>query len=54
MTGAIASGLLTLSIVIPDGSRKRADPGPGYPGIASIWCCCWTTAQGYMGPGSRA
>jgi hypothetical protein len=24
---------MNLSLVIPDGSRKRSDPGPMYPGV---------------------
>jgi hypothetical protein len=36
------------SVVIPDGSRKGADPGPKYPGIRR------KGAAGSLDPGSRA
>jgi hypothetical protein len=49
MTGSAGVILIpSLSTVIPDGSRERADPGPKYPSIGK------KARQGYLGPGSRA
>src|SRR5262245_23851741 len=36
-------------VVIPDGERQRADPGPMYPCVRDQ-----SQALGYLGPGSRA